>query len=807
MSLTHAKQLLAHNDFDGALKEIEDVEWNAETQTRHQTLLCQLLRAEIFAGKGDYSATKEWSKQALNLSRIIGTRNSEADSSLLLARALVELGNSKESNDLLDHVEAFSHERDAEESGLSSQQTAFMNETRARIHYVRNEYKKAKNTISESQIIWGQLGDELGGVRCMILHAKIIIASDDDGDTAMVYLQEALANVRKLGNKLAMSSALVLIALTHANKNQRDEALRIMQQCLALREDLGSKQGIAEVLAFIGRIKSRKGNLSEGIDFSVQALELLKGLGNTQEAATAHNTVGLIRTRQGDLDQALAAFENVLSIQEAAEAPARVARALNNIGAVRFQRGELNKAQEYFRRSLQIKLKSGTNLEIAAAYNNLGEILKLQGELDTALEYCHKSLSLKKQEAEREPVAVSQKNIGDIHRSLGEFEEALEWYKRSLRIREGIGADDTSCETLFSLVSLCAERDDMETGEPYLERLREISERNPNRLIDQNHRLAKAVVLKNSDRPANRFEAQRLFRQVSEEKIADHDLTVFALLNLFNLLLLELKSSGNEEVLEDVERVSDRLHQIAGQQHSHSLLGEILLLKARLAMLHSDFSRAKRLLDQAELTAHERNLKRLAIKVSNLQDTLLDQSAGEERTTTKGDLTPDPTDLARIEQTVKSLLSKTQEEDIKVVPEEPAMLLIIDGNTGLCIHSKSFDSDKVEGDLNIGGFLSAIDAFIREAFSTTGSVERIKHEHFTLVMKQQQSLRFWYAFKGQSYHALRKLDEFLRVTHDAVPSLWGSDDDDDDETTRHLTIHESSLLDSRAEDVFLRTDT
>ena len=62
----------------------------------------------------------------------------------------------------------------------------------------------------------------------------------------------------------------------------------------------------------------------------------------------------------------------------------------------------------------------------------------------------------------------------------------------------------------------------------------------------------------------------------------------------------------------------------------------------------------------------------------------------------------------------------------------------------------------------IGGFISAVNTFGRQIFSTTGQVERIKHGDYTLISKiVLNRLTFCYAFKGPSFLATKKFDKLI----------------------------------------------
>jgi hypothetical protein len=304
------------------------------------------------------------------------------------------------------------------------------------------------------------------------------------------------------------------------------------------------------------------------------------------------------------------------------------------------------------------------------------------------------------------------------------------------------------------------ERGSAEIASDYLRKLKTIREKEENKIISQRYHLSEDLLLKDSDRIVEKARAQEIFKQVAEEPVVALELTTFASLNLCELLLLELKTFGNEKILRELKTIYQMLLDIAGLQKSYSLLAETYLLQSKLALLELDVKQAQKHLSEAEQIAGDKGLRRLAVKVSNEHDSLLDQSSKWNDLAKRNASIAERLELAQLEDTMAKMILGRSEE-IPDVPEEPVMLLTMDEESGLTLYSKKFLPEGQLDEQIIGGFLTAINSFGRELFSTTGSLERIKHQDFTIMMKPQKPLMFCYVFKGQSYHALQKLDRFI----------------------------------------------
>jgi hypothetical protein len=85
---------------------------------------------------------------------------------------------------------------------------------------------------------------------------------------------------------------------------------------------------------------------------------------------------------------------------------------------------------------------------------------------------------------------------------------------------------------------------------------------------------------------------------------ADHSLTVTAMIHLCDLLLYELKVSGEDGLFGEIVDLVSRLLEIAKEHSSHSLLAETCLLQSKLALIELDMGRSRTLLTEAHALGH-----------------------------------------------------------------------------------------------------------------------------------------------------------------------------------------------------------
>ncbi|MFW9854266.1 MAG: hypothetical protein ACFFFG_04370 [Candidatus Thorarchaeota archaeon] len=172
----------------------------------------------------------------------------------------------------------------------------------------------------------------------------------------------------------------------------------------------------------------------------------------------------------------------------------------------------------------------------------------------------------------------------------------------------------------------------------YLKKLEELksSEGSNNRYIDLRQQLADALVRKNGCRLKDKTAAQRLLEEIMQEEIILHDLSIYAMVNLCELLMDELSLYGEPEVLTDAEDLLAEIHRIAQEQKSFSSAVEALLLLSRFALIRGNITRTDTLLEQAEGITKEHNLKKVAEKVMDDQTTLKEILEKSEELVAKG---------------------------------------------------------------------------------------------------------------------------------------------------------------------------
>lgn len=469
--------------------------------------------------------------------------------------------------------------------------------------------------------------------------------------------EQADEKARKLRRRKA--DLLCNGGIIHWYKGSLDRAIEYHQSSLEIMEELEDLPGMANVFNNLGLVYWSKGDLERAIEYHLRSLVINEEIGSKRNMAASLNNLGNVYCMKGKLDEALDFYKRSLAIKMELDLKQELGSTLVNIGSVYQLKGELDPALDYYQRSLVISEELGDKPNTALATNNLGEIHMLRGELGQALEHFQKCLELYEELGFKQEVALSLCNMGEVNRKKGSFEQALDYYQQSLAIYEELENASYAAVVLFHLLWVALEREDPSLAQRYLKKLEQINERKENKVIDQRYRVAKALWLKSSKVARHKLEAEKMLEEVIEEDVREHSLAVTAMILLCELLLSELKITGEEELFGKIKELTNRLLEISKKQSSHWLLAETYLLQSKLALIELDMGQARKLLAQAYSIAEEKGLSRLARGVARERDSLLSQLKKWELLIQQEPSKQKMIDMTHIDDLLEQMIQKT----------------------------------------------------------------------------------------------------------------------------------------------------
>lgn len=658
------------------------------------------------------------------LSSIEGTQNNPADIEIqkLIAESLLQISKGKYAEALTTANEALTQTADP---GLEMQHVDVLLCKADALEYLGRR-AESQAALSESLELLVGIGEER--------HKEI------DARKAIIYLYEGVLLV---------------------DHGKHDEAMVKFEGSMQVAKKLGITKTVASAYNGLGNVEFRRGDLDAAQNHYLESLQLRKELGHNRTIAGSQNNLGLIYESRGDLNRALECFEECLLLNQKLGNERVVGFVSQNIGNIYLARGELSPAMQYYMRNLIISEQAGHLQDVADCRNNIALIHLSKGELDLALEELERSLAAREQHGNKQDLAASYQNIGSVYHSKGEYTLAQQYLTRALTIHEMFKNELNLAGIRFALLDLAIDMKETQKAQDHLRRIQEIEQKRDNLVLTQMTRLGQGQLLKNSKRSVQRAKAQEIFQSISDEEVLEYEFTVAAMLNLCELLFFELKSSGSEEALQEVKELLDRLLTLAKTQNSFRLLSETYLLLSRLALIELDIDLATSLLTQALTIAEEKGLVRLQVKIENQKEEFKKRIATWNEFIVRDKSLAERMELLELDAAINRMVKKGSKAEDAEGDEEGVMILILSGESGVSLFAEPFVTEQKVDEQLVGGFISAIDTFSRHTFAVSGSIERIKHRDYTLIMKQTDSLVFCYVFRGSSYSALQKLEAFM----------------------------------------------
>ena len=442
-----------------------------------------------------------------------------------------------------------------------------------------------------------------------------------------------------------------------------NDSVKLAEQ--TYKESLGLGKNLLSVDALVFMVESliRLSKYDEALDVNKQGEELLKSFTQKlsseykrREASIAY-IKGKISFYKSEMDQALEQIEYSLALREVHSPKKEIAVSLSSIAWIILNfKGELDRALKYAERGLAIAKESNNKYEIGFAFLTLAVLYGLKGDLDSSIIHHEQSLAIYKNLNNKRMMAIVLNDMTDVYRKTGDLNHALECVEHSLVLRsEGENLREVA-EVHDVIIQLLIEKGDLERAQQYLHDLEQLNNQLKDKQVNLWYLFSKALLLKTNPRARSRVKAEEIFKYILEEEDFYYEFTVGALFNLCDLLLIELRTIKDIEVLGEIESYITQLLEIAEKSHSYWILCETQLLQAKLSLLAFDIKKAKRFLTQAQQIAERFNLNQIVSKIANEKEDLLKKLDLWDKLKELGAPMADRFELARLDEQIASMV-------------------------------------------------------------------------------------------------------------------------------------------------------
>jgi tetratricopeptide (TPR) repeat protein len=393
------------------------------------------------------------------------------------------------------------------------------------------------------------------------------------------------------------------------------------------------KGGEARLLSIQGAIHTNQGELEKSIKSYQKSFELYKTLNKKQGMFHQVHEIGWIKRTKGELDEALDNFHLCLKLARETGNKKTIAWTLNSISLIYFYKGELDLAEEHAKKSMEFFGEKKDIEVLSWSFALLGSIYRGRGDLDKGLEFYRKTLQIISENVVNQNQMIhsycyAHRNIGKIYYEKNMINQSIKHYKEAENVHNSFC---TMKNTLFDyeiivdnifLIRSGLEIADYDLIDHSIEVLSEYARKWP--WTDLFWKYGRALLLKSKLRAKFKFQAQRLFEELLEKRF-DYELEFSIQVLLCELYLEELKYSGEEAVLEDIQGLLQKISIVANKQRSVTTLLALYSLQAKLALIEGDVELSNNLITKALSIAEKRGLELISTKLKIQQKMVFDQ--------------------------------------------------------------------------------------------------------------------------------------------------------------------------------------
>ncbi len=465
---------------------------------------------------------------------------------------------------------------------------------------------------------------------------------------------------------------------------------------------------------------------------------------------------------QGKLQETVEFLEEMVEIYNNIGNLAKLAGAYTFLSSPYAFLGELDKSLSYVIKADEIfsKIKKLPFVLINWQIGNYimyGMIYSMKGDLIKAVNFTKQALQLAKKNNLKMTSYLALNNLGCQYLLFADWDNAIKCFEESLAITQNFGNPSGIVTILDGIFLAHLYKNDLKSAESCLDRIKQINEIEDNKTIDLTYQLAKALLLRKSTRTRDLGEAQDILKEITKEEVIHVEMTIRAMVNLSEMLLIEFKESKDSEILNETKPIIDRLFKTAEDQGSYLVMGETLLLKSKLALISLDLISARQYLSQGQIIAEKYGLNNLSIKISNENDELIKNLGIWEKMQSENASINERLDKINVDKQIDSMLHKIGFEEPEIHNEDPVLVMIMT-ESGIPLYTKIFDEQWSVNEELFSGFLSAFNSFSDEIFSK--GFDRAVFGDYSILMKHISPFMISYIFLGQSYLAKQRFSKF-----------------------------------------------
>jgi two-component system NtrC family sensor kinase len=232
------------------------------------------------------------------------------------------------------------------------------------------------------------------------------------------------------------------------------DALRITREALATLRRIGDREAELTALNTVCTVHWRLGGYDKALAGGLACLALSRELGDVRAQAWAHHNLGAIHLETGELERAEQELTAAAECFGKANYETGLLRVLGALGTLALRRGEPTRALDYQQQAYAMAERSKIPMAIAWGNFEIGMVLVELGEHERALGHLDTARVFFEEGALEEALTRTLIWLARAHEGMGLHDEARRHLEAALEKSEAIGTAPTQAEAHLALSAL-----------------------------------------------------------------------------------------------------------------------------------------------------------------------------------------------------------------------------------------------------------------------------------------------------------------------------------------------------------------
>lgn len=254
--------------------------------------------------------------------------------------------------------------------------------------------------------------------------------NENDKDSALYFVDEAIQFARRSAQKTVMSSAFNLQATVYNYFGQVELSVSKNLIALQLATEANYVPKIIEYSLALGVSQMSILNYNEAKLYFQQALENATRIQDNRLKAIAQLNIGIIYLKDKKYKKAITFQNNALKTLMNLKDFDGLGMVYNNLGDIYQEIGDYPKALSNYNKSLVYFESSGNQAEIATVYHNVGIVFYKQGKHQNALNYLNRSADIRSKFGFKGVIYDTYRAISQVYEKTGNYRLSHEYLRR-----------------------------------------------------------------------------------------------------------------------------------------------------------------------------------------------------------------------------------------------------------------------------------------------------------------------------------------------------------------------------------------